>query len=152
MVLGFGRTALGCVSLELVLPLGTHIAAVSWDVEAGGGAGGDVLLQSILRAAVPASHRGTPFGNLIAPLCTELWGCGVGQDLGRVPHCSAAERSQAPLHQFHLCIPLEGAKCTSRRALFQLFPFIKVSFAEIFPFGEPKNVKDFFFLKKFFFF
>lgn len=46
--------------------------------------------------------------------------------------------------QFYLCIPLEGAKCASRKAIFQLFPFIKVSFAKIFPLKEPKNVKDFF--------
>lgn len=46
--------------------------------------------------------------------------------------------------QFYLYIPLEGAKCASRKAIFQLFPFIKVSFAKIFPLKEPKNVKDFF--------
>lgn len=86
MVLGFGRSALGCVSLELVLTLGTHIAAVSWHVGARGGTGGDVLLQSSLGAAVPASHHGSSVGNLIAPLCTELWGSGVGQDLGKVRH------------------------------------------------------------------
>lgn len=44
---------------------------------------------------------------------------------------------------FYLHIPLAGAKCASRKAIFQLFPFIKVSFAKIFPFEEPKNFKGF---------
>lgn len=53
------------------------------------------------------------------------------------------EGSETQLCRFYLHIPLAGAKCASRKAIFQLFPFIKVSFAKIFPFEEPKNVKDF---------
>lgn len=55
---------------------------------------------------------------------------------------SATAGYETQLCQFHLPIPLAGAEHTSRKAVFQLFPFIKVSFAKIFPFEEPKNVKD----------
>lgn len=92
-MLGLGRSALGCVSWELVLALGTHIAAVSWDVGAGGGTG-DVLLQSSPGDAVPASHHGSPIGNLSAPLCSRAlmlgrtWGGFVIEALQKGPrHC-----------------------------------------------------------------
>lgn len=54
---------------------------------------------------------------------------------------STAEGFETQLCQFYLCIPLAGVKRASRKAIFQLFPFIKVSFAKIFPSKEPKNVR-----------
>lgn len=86
---------------------------------AGGGVGGSIMLQEHL-----LMQGGPRCGYLGSVTC-------------------AAEGSETQLCRFYLHIPLAGAKCTSRKAIFQLFPFIKVSFAKIFPFEEPKNVKDF---------
>lgn len=69
---------------------------------------------------------------------------GPGQGyLSRISHSGTAEGFETQLCRFYLCIPLAGVKRASRKAIFQLLPFIKVSFAKIFPFEEPKNVKDF---------
>ena len=92
---------------------------VGWVLEAGGGAGGLVLLRRHL------AMRGGPRRGY----------------LDRISR--TAEGFETQLRRFYLHIPLAGAKCASRKAIFQLFPFIKVSFAKIFPFEEPKNVKDF---------
>lgn len=63
--------------------------------------------------------------------------------LGRISRSITAEGCETQLCWFYLRIPLAGAKRASRKAIFQLFPFIKVPFAKIFPFEEPKNIKDF---------